>query len=91
MQNSPACVRLKTVKPRNENIILDSLSMARYISFAVLLAILTLIGILFYKVMIGFFVPVFIAVVLVVVFQPLHRWVLDVVTEKRVRQGWEKR
>jgi predicted PurR-regulated permease PerM len=26
--------------------------------------------------MIGFFVPVFIAVVLVVVFQPLHRWVL---------------
>ena len=76
MQNSPACVRLKTVKPRNENIILDSLSMARYISFAVLLAILTLIGILFYKVMIGFFVPVFIAVVLVVVFQPLHRWVL---------------
>ncbi len=76
MQNSPACVRLETVKPRNENIILDSLSMARYISFAVLLAILTLIGILFYKVMIGFFVPVFIAVVLVVVFQPLHRWVL---------------
>ena len=76
MQNSPACVRLKSVKPRNENIILDSLSMARYISFAVLLAILTLIGILFYKVMIGFFVPVFIAVVLVVVFQPLHRWVL---------------
>lgn len=76
MQNSPACVRLTTVKPRNENIILDSPSMARYISFAVLLAILTLIGILFYKVMIGFFVPVFIAVVLVVVFQPLHRWVL---------------
>lgn len=76
MQNSPTCVRLETVKPRNGNIILDSLSMARYISFAVLLAILTLIGILFYKVMIGFFVPVFIAVVLVVVFQPLHRWVL---------------
>ena len=76
MQNSPACVRLKVVKPRKENIILDSVSMARYISFAVLLAILTLIGILFYKVMIGFFVPVFIAVVLVVVFQPLHRWVL---------------
>ena len=50
--------------------------MARYISFAVLLAILALIGILFYRVMIGFFVPVFIAVVLVVVFQPLHRWVL---------------
>ena len=52
------------------------LFMARYISFAVLFAILVVIGVLFYKVMIGFFVPVFIAVVLVVVFRPLHRWVL---------------
>lgn len=51
--------------------------MARYISFAVLFAILVVIGVLFYKVMIGFFVPVFIAVVLVVVFRPLHRWVLS--------------
>ena len=50
--------------------------MARYISFFILLAILALIGVLFYRVMIGFFIPVFIAVVLVVVFQPLHQWVL---------------
>jgi predicted PurR-regulated permease PerM len=49
--------------------------MARYISFVVLLAIIVVIGALFYKVMIGFFVPVFLAVVLVVVFRPLHRWV----------------
>lgn len=49
--------------------------MARYISFAVLLAIIVVIGALFYKVMIVFFVPVFLAVVLVVVFRPLHRWV----------------
>ena len=49
--------------------------MARYISFIILLAILALIGVLFYRVMIGFFIPVFIAVVLVVVFQPLHQWV----------------
>lgn len=56
--------------------------MARYISFAVLLAILILIGVLFYKVMIGFFIPVFIAVVLVVVFQPLHRWVLKKVKNR---------
>ena len=49
--------------------------MARYISFAVLLAIIVVIGVLFYKVMIGFFVPVFLAAVLVVVFRPLHRWV----------------
>ena len=40
--------------------------MARYISFAVLLAIIVVIGALFYKVMIGFFVPVFLAAVLVV-------------------------
>jgi len=56
--------------------------LARYISFAVLLAILILIGVLFYKVMIGFFIPVFIAVVLVVVFQPLHRWVLKKVKNR---------
>ncbi len=41
-------------------------SIARYISFAVLLAIIVVIGALFYKVMIGFFVPVFLAAVLVV-------------------------
>ncbi len=40
--------------------------MARYISFAVLLAIIVVIGALFCKVMIGFFVPVFLAAVLVV-------------------------
>ncbi|MFO0013444.1 MAG: AI-2E family transporter [Planctomycetota bacterium] len=51
--------------------------MARYISFAILFAILIVVGVLFYRVMIGFFVPVFMAVVLVVVFRPLHRWVLS--------------
>lgn len=50
--------------------------MARYISFAILFAILVVVGVLFYRVMIGFFVPVFMAVVLVVVFRPLHRRVL---------------
>lgn len=56
--------------------------MARYISFAVLLAIIVVIGALFYKVMIGFFVPVFLAAVLVVVFRPLHRWVCAKVGER---------
>ncbi len=51
--------------------------MTRIISFAVLIAFIILVGLLFYNVMIGFFVPVFIAAVLVVVFNPLHRWVLD--------------
>ncbi len=56
--------------------------MARYISFAVLLGIIVVIGALFYKVMIGFFVPVFLAAVLVVVFRPLHRWVNSKVGER---------
>lgn len=51
--------------------------MSRLISFAVLIAIIVVIGLLFYKVLVGFFVPVFLAAVLVVVFRPLHRWVLD--------------
>lgn len=51
--------------------------MSRLISFAVLIAIIIVIGVLFYKVLVGFFIPVFLAAVLVVVFRPLHRWVLD--------------
>ena len=51
--------------------------MSRLISFAVLIAIIVIIGLLFYKVLIGFFIPVFLAAVLVVVFRPLHRWVLE--------------
>ncbi len=50
--------------------------MSRMISFAVLIAIIIVIGLLFYNVMVVFFVPVFLAAVLVVVFHPLHRWVL---------------
>ncbi len=51
--------------------------MSRLISFFVLVAIIVVIGLLFYKVMVGFFVPVFLAAVLVVVFRPLHKWVLS--------------
>ncbi len=50
--------------------------MSRLISFAALIGIIIVIGLLFYNVMVGFFVPVFLAAVLVVVFHPLHRWVL---------------
>ncbi len=51
--------------------------MSRLISLVVLLASIVIIGALFYKVMIGFLVPVFLAAVLVVVFRPLHRWILE--------------
>lgn len=51
--------------------------MSRLISFAVLIVIIIIIGLLFYKVLIGFFIPVFLSCVLVVVFRPLHHWVLE--------------
>jgi len=51
--------------------------MTRMVSFGALLAIIVVIGLLFYKVMIGFFVPIFLAAVLCVVFRPLHRAVLE--------------
>lgn len=48
--------------------------MARMISFIVLVAILLVMAALFFRVMAGFFVPLFLAVLLVVMFRPLHRW-----------------
>ena len=51
--------------------------MTKMVSFGALIAIIVVIGLLFYKVMVGFFVPVFLAAVLCVVFRPLHRAVLE--------------
>lgn len=48
--------------------------MPRVISFIVLLAIVLLVGAVFFHVMAQFFVPLFLAAVLLVVFAPLHRW-----------------
>jgi predicted PurR-regulated permease PerM len=48
--------------------------MARIVSFVVLLLILLLIGGLFVRVMAGFLLPLFLALLLVVMFGPLHRW-----------------
>ncbi len=50
--------------------------MPRLISFIVLLAIVLLVGAVFFQVMAQFMVPLFLACVLLVVFQPLHRWIL---------------
>jgi predicted PurR-regulated permease PerM len=49
--------------------------MARILSFVVLVAILLVMGALFFQVMAGFFVPLFLAVLLVVMFRPVHRWI----------------
>ncbi len=48
--------------------------MARIVSFVVLVAILLAIAALFFQVMAGFLLPLFMAVLLAVMFGPLHRW-----------------
>src|SRR5207244_13594046 len=50
--------------------------MARIVSFLILVAILVIISIIFFQVMAGFFVPLFLAALLGVVVQPLYRWTL---------------
>ena len=50
--------------------------MPRVVSFIVLLAVIILIGSMFFQVMVQFIVPLFLAAVLVVIFKPLHHWVL---------------
>ena len=50
--------------------------MPRVISFIVLLAIVLLVGAVFFQVMAQFIVPLFLAAVLLVVFKPLHRRIL---------------
>lgn len=57
--------------------------MSRLVSFVVLIAITLVISLLFYRVLAGFFVPLFLAVVLVVVFDPFYRWVLIQTKERR--------
>lgn len=50
--------------------------MARIISFVVLVGILLVIAALFFQVMAGFFLPLFLAVLLAVIFRPLHLWLV---------------
>ncbi len=50
--------------------------MSRMISFWVLIGIIVLLGIVFYQVMAMFLLPLFLAVMLAVVFHPLHHWML---------------
>ncbi|MCH2115050.1 MAG: AI-2E family transporter [Pirellulales bacterium] len=50
--------------------------MPRVVSFIVLLAVIILIGSMFFQVIVQFIVPLFLAGVLVVIFKPLHLWVM---------------
>lgn len=51
--------------------------MSRPVSFYVLLGILAGVLFLSYRVLANFFVPLFLAVVLAVMFRPWHRWILE--------------
>ena len=48
---------------------------AQYFSFSLLLIAIVLVGILFYEVMAAFWIPLFLAAVLVVVFRPWYDWI----------------
>ncbi len=50
---------------------------ARYFSFIFLLGVIGLVGMIFYWVMARFLIPLFLAALLVVIFRPLHRWMLE--------------
>ncbi len=50
--------------------------MSRIVSFVLLLVILLAIAALFFKLMAGFLLPMFLAVLLVIMFGPLHQWFL---------------
>lgn len=52
-------------------------SLPRVVSLFVLLAIVLLIGVMFFRVMASFLAPLFLAAVMVVVFKPLHVWMLE--------------
>ncbi len=52
------------------------ITITRAISFVVLVAIIVIIGTLFYRVMANFLLPLFLAALLVVIFRPLHEWIL---------------
>ena len=52
-------------------------SPARFISFLFLLGVIGLVSIIFYWVMAKFIIPLFLAALLVVIFRPVHTWILD--------------
>ena len=56
---------------------METNKLRRLISFLVLLAIIVLIGVLFYRVMASFVLPLFLAAVLVVIFSPVHNRILQ--------------
>lgn len=57
-------------------------SLSRVMSVVMLMIGILAIGALFYKVMAGFFVPLFLATLLVVIFRPVHLWIYEKVGQR---------
>lgn len=57
--------------------------MKRWVSLVILLAVIAAMGYLLYQVMASFLLPLFLAVVLTIIFQPLHNWVLRRCQQRR--------
>jgi len=55
----------------------ENITLARIISVGVLVLAIVVIGVLFFRVMASFFVPLFLAALLVVIFRPLYQAILD--------------
>ncbi len=64
--------------PRGKQILFPQLpSLSRIMSVVMLVFGILAVGVLFYQLMIGFFVPLFLAALLVVIFRPVHSWILN--------------
>jgi predicted PurR-regulated permease PerM len=77
-RKKPAAPPKKPPKPPQSTYALPSggwRGFPRVISVLVLIAVVMLVAALFFRVIASFIVPLFLAAVLVVVFEPLHKWV----------------
>ena len=63
----------------------ERITLARVASLFVLLAIIIALGYVFIRVMAGFWLPLFLAALLVVIFRPIHEWILDACEGKQKR------
>ena len=72
----------ETTLPKDETVAGNSTGvtalppMARILSVVMLILGIIVVGALFFQVMAGFFVPLFLAALLVVIFRPVHKWFL---------------
>ncbi|MCM2369382.1 AI-2E family transporter [Aporhodopirellula aestuarii] len=65
-----------SVVPRKQILFPQLPSLSRIMSVVMLVIGILAVGVLFYQVMVGFFVPLFLAALLVVIFRPVYLWFL---------------